>query len=211
MPEPVENAASTGKPEAAEILRVLNEFIYNIAVWLDDTRWSTMLHESYYMYNWVESTHVLTLMLSLGMLFLIDLRMLGLALPDVPASRIAERLNLPMLIGFSVMLATGLLLFYAVPVRSAQSIWLRIKLVLMVGLLINAILFHKRMNAAGADWDNSPRAPRNLRIGAMLSLGGWAIIVMCGRFIAYDWFDCRYNDSEFIALIAGCIDGQTRF
>ncbi len=190
---------------------MLNEFIYNIAIWLDDTRWSTMLHESYYMYNWVESTHVLTLMLSLGMLYLIDLRMLGLALPDVPARHIAERLNLPMLVGFSVMIATGLLLFYAVPVRSSQSIWLRIKLVLMVGLLINAILFQRKLKAAGAEWDNQRRAPRNLRIGAMLSLGGWAIVVMCGRFIAYDWFDCIYNDSPFVAFVAGCVDGQTRF
>ncbi|CAN0499099.1 unnamed protein product, partial [Discosporangium mesarthrocarpum] len=49
---------------------------------LDDTQWSTLLHESYYMYNWTESTHVLTLMVSLGMLFLIDLRMLGVAFPD---------------------------------------------------------------------------------------------------------------------------------
>ncbi len=190
---------------------MLNEFIFNIAVWLDETRWSTMLHESYYMYNWVESTHVLTLMISLGMLFLIDLRMLGLALPDVPASRIAQRLNLPMLVGFSIMVITGVLLVYAVPVRSAQSVWLRIKMVLMAGLLINAILFHKKMNTAGASWDNEPRAPRNLRIGAMLSLGGWAIVVMCGRFIAYDWFDCQYNDSEFIAFVAGCLDDQTRF
>ena len=190
---------------------MLNEFIYNIAIWLDDTRWSTMLHESYYMYNWVESTHVLTLMLSLGMLFLIDLRMLGLALTDVPASRIAERLNLPMLVGFSVMVITGLLLFYAVPVRSAQSVWLRIKLVLMAGLLINAILFQRKLSAADSSWDNEARAPRNLRIGAMLSLGGWAIIVMCGRFIAYDWFDCLYNDSEFVAFIAGCLADQTRY
>jgi hypothetical protein len=100
---------------------VINELVYSIAVWLDDTQWSTMLHESYYMYNWVESTHVLTLMLSLGMLFLIDLRMLGYALPDMPASRLAERLNIPMLIGFTVMFITGILLFYAVPVRTSQS------------------------------------------------------------------------------------------
>ncbi len=190
---------------------MFNEFIYNIAIWLDDTRWSTMLHESYYMYNWVESTHVLTLMVSLGMLFLIDLRMLGLAFPDVPASRIASRLNLPMLAGFSVMIITGVLLVYAVPVRSAQSIWLRIKMVLMLACLVNAVLFHRQLSAAGASWDNEPRAPRKLRIGAMFSLGGWALIVMCGRFIAYDWFDCQYNDSEFIAFVAGCLDGQTRF
>ena len=49
-------------------------------------QWSTRLHESYSMYNWVETPHVLSLMLSLGLLFLIDMRMLGRALPNVPAA-----------------------------------------------------------------------------------------------------------------------------
>ena len=122
----------------------MSELIYNFAVWVDDTPWSAMLHESYYMYNWVESTHVLTLMISLGMLFLIDLRMLGWAFPDVPASKIADRLNIPMMVGFTVMFITGILLFYAVPVRSVQSVWFRIKMVLLVGCAINAYLFHTR-------------------------------------------------------------------
>ena len=108
----------------------MNQLIFDISVWLDDTAWSTAIHESYYLYNWIESTHVITLMLSLGILFLIDLRMLGWALPNVPATRLAERLNTPMLIGFIVMFITGILLFYAVPVRSSQSLWFRIKMVL---------------------------------------------------------------------------------
>ena len=189
----------------------MNEFVYRLAIWLDDTRWSTMLHESYYMYNWVESTHVITLMLSLGILFLIDLRMLGYALPDVPASMLAARLNLPMLIGFVLMFITGLLLFYAVPVRTAQSLWFRIKLVLLVACAINAMLFHHRMNQSAGSWDTEPRAPGPLRLGALLSLVFWSLIVICGRFIAYDWFDCSPRSSGFMATISGCIDGQTRF
>ena len=55
-------------------------------------------------------------MLCLGMLFLIDLRMLGFAMTNVPATSIAKRLNLPMLIGFSIMVITGIALVYAVPV-----------------------------------------------------------------------------------------------
>ena len=78
----------------------VNQMIYDFAVWLDTHSPSTALHESFYMYNWIESTHVLALMISLGMLFLIDLRMLGLALPDIPASTLAQRLSLPMLAGF---------------------------------------------------------------------------------------------------------------
>ena len=189
----------------------MNEFIYNIAVWIDDTPYSAMLHESYYMYNWVESTHVLTLMVSLGMLFLIDLRMLGYAFPDVPASKIAERLNIPMLIGFTVMFITGILLFYAVPVRSAQSIWFRIKMVLLVACAINAYLFHKRMSESVSSWDREERAPKRVRTGAVLSLVFWTIIVICGRFIAYYWFDCDYEQSALVEFVAGCIDGQTRF
>ena len=189
----------------------MNELIYNLAVWLDDTEWSRMLHESYYMYNWVESTHVLTLMVSLGMLFLIDLRMLGLALPDVPASRIAERLNVPMLIGFAVMFITGILLFYAVPVRTSQSLWFRIKMVLLVACAVNAFLFHKRMNESVATWDIEPRAPSRIRLGAMLSLTFWSIVVVCGRFIAYDWFDCDTRPNTLIDIVSGCVDAQTRF
>ncbi len=190
---------------------MLNELLYNIAVWIDDMQLSTLLHESYYMYNWVESTHVLFLMVSLGMLFLIDLRMLGLALPDVPASRIASRLSWPMAIGFGVMFITGFLLFFAVPVRSTQSLWFRIKMVLLVAAAVNAWLFHKRMNESVADWDTDRVAPARIRRGAILSLSFWAVIVMCGRFIAYDWFDCEMGQTAFVEFVAGCVDGQTRF
>ncbi len=189
----------------------MNELVYDFALWLDGHAWSTGLHESYYMYNWIESTHVLTLMLSLGMLFLIDLRMLGLALPGVPASEVARRLNTPMLVGFSVMIITGLLLFYAIPVRSSQSLWLRIKLVLLAAAAVNAWLFHRRMRAAQAGWDTAPRAPFNLRVGAALSLLFWTLIVICGRFIAYDWFDCIGEPSPFVAALAGCVPGQEQF
>ena len=187
---------------------MLNQLIYNFAAWLDTHLWSTMLHESFYVYNWVESTHVLTLMLSLGMLFLIDLRMLGYALPQVPATRLAARLNVPMLVGFGVMIITGVLLFYAIPVRTAQSVWFRIKLLLLFAAAINAFLFHRRLQAAGTAWDGDVRAPKQLRVGATLSLAFWLLIVICGRLIAYDWFDCQYEQSEWVGAVAGCIAGQ---
>ena len=190
---------------------MLHELIYRAAQWVDSHQWSTMLHESYYMYNWVESTHVLTLMLSLGMLFLIDLRMLGYALPDVPASKLASRLSVPMFVGFSVMFITGILLFYAVPVRTAQSVWFRAKLLLLVASAVNALLFHRSMKKAATGWDAAAKAPLRLRVGASLSLLFWALVVICGRLIAYDWYDCRYNPGPFVDFIAGCIEGQTQF
>jgi hypothetical protein len=189
----------------------VNEIIYNIAVWMDGFEWSTSLHESYYMYNWIESTHVLTLMVSLGMLFMIDLRMLGAAFPNVPATTLAHRLNLPMWIGFSAMIITGVLLVYAIPVRTSQSLWFRFKMVLLVCAAVNAYLLHKRMSESGASWENDAKAPKKIRISAALSLGFWTLIVISGRFIAYDWFDCEYGQSAVISFVAGCVDGQTQW
>ena len=193
----------------------MNRLVYDFAVWVDGFQWSTMLHESYYMYNWIESTHVLALMVSLGMLFLIDLRMLGFALPGVPATRVAERLAWPMAIGFTVMFATGLLLYFAIPVRTSQSLWFRIKVVLLVVAAVNAWLFHRRMKEAEGDWDTQPRAPLRLRVGAATSILVWILIVICGRLIAYDWFDCAKNPPEYIGsffgTLSGCLADQTHF
>ena len=185
---------------------MLNELLLGLARWLNAMPWSTQLHESYYMYPWIETTHVLALMIFLGMLLVIDLRMLGLTLTSVPASKVAERLDKPMLIGFSVMLITGFILYFAIPVRTTQSIWFRIKVVLLIAAGINAWLFRAKLKAAVGSWDTDPLPPRRIRVGAALSLALWAGVVITGRSIAYDWYDCHKQLPYFIYWLAGCVD-----
>lgn len=189
---------------------MLNEWLLGLARYFDAQAWSIALHESLYMYSWVESTHVLTLAVFLGMLFVIDLRMLGLIFVDVPASRIAERLDRPMMIGFALMVTTGLLLYYAIPIRTTQSIWFRIKVVLMIAAGINALLFRSRMQAAAGSWDGDRVPPRRIRVGAALSLALWSGVVVTGRSIAYDWFDCTQDLPRLLYWAAGCVDELAR-
>jgi hypothetical protein len=185
---------------------VLNELLLNLAHWFDAQAWSTALHESLYMYAWIETTHVLTLTVFLGMLFVIDLKILGMIFPTVPASVIAERLDKPMMLGFAVMVITGLLLYYAIPVRTTQSVWFRLKVVLMIAAGVNALLFRNRMHAANASWDGVAAAPKRLKVGAGLSLALWAGVVVTGRSIAYGWFDCTKELPYFMYWAAGCVD-----
>lgn len=185
---------------------MLNELLLNLARWLDSQSWSTAIHESIYLYAWIETTHVLTLMVFLGMLFVIDLRMLGAIFPKVPASVIAQRLDKPMMIGFVLMLITGFLLYYAIPVRTTQSLWFRIKVVLLIAAGINAFLFRAKMQASSGSWDLDPIPPKRIRVGAMLSLALWAGVVITGRTIAYDWFDCHKQLSYAMYWAAGCVD-----
>jgi hypothetical protein len=190
---------------------MLNEWLLDFARWLDGFSWSTQLHESYYMYAWIESTHVLTLMLFLGMLCVIDLRMLGLIFPRVPASTIAERLDKPMMIGFAIMIISGFILYFAIPVRSTQSIWFRIKMVLLIAAGINALLFRNKMRASSSSWDLDPKPPARIRLGAGLSLALWSGIVITGRTIAYDWYDCHKELPYFMYWAAGCVDEMAAY
>ena len=185
---------------------MLNELLLNLARWLDSQSWSTAIHESIYLYAWIETTHVITLMVFLGMLFVIDLRMLGAIFPKVPASIIAQRLDKPMMIGFAMMVITGFLLYYAIPVRTTQSLWFRIKVVLLIVAGINAFLFRAKMQASSSSWDLDPIPPKRIRVGAMLSLVLWAGVVITGRTIAYDWFDCHKQLPYAMYWAAGCVD-----
>ncbi len=184
---------------------MLNEWLLVLAQYLAAQEWSIALHESIYLYAWVETTHVLTLVLFLGMLAIIDLRMLGWAFTGLAATSLAERLNRPMLIGFAVMVVTGLTLYYAIPIRTTQSIWFRIKVVLLIAAAVNAWLFHRALRNAGATWNDQTQAPDRLRTGAGVSLLLWCGVVFTGRAIAYDWFDCHKPLSGLMFWAAGCV------
>jgi hypothetical protein len=60
--------------------------------WLADTPGSIALHESVYVYPVIESIHVLTLCLFLGLAVTLDLRLLGIGMRQTPVSEVADRL-----------------------------------------------------------------------------------------------------------------------
>jgi hypothetical protein len=177
-----------------------------LAEWLASTRWSIALHESLYVYPLVESTHVLALGLFVGLAVILDLRLLGLTLRRVPVSEVLRRLLPWTKAGFVVMVVTGLLLFYAIPVRTYQSIFFRAKVLMLILAGVNVWLFQSRLERRLADWDTAPVAPRAARAAALASLVLWAAIVVAGRMIAYNWFDCDIQPQPaFVNWAAGCV------
>jgi hypothetical protein len=179
--------------------------------WLAATSGSIALHESLFMYPLVESVHVLTLCLFVGMSVLLDLRLLGVTLRRVPVSEVTDRLLPWMIVGFVIMLITGLLLFYAIPVRSYQNIFFRLKLITLVLAGLNAWYFHEGIHKRVAQWDRDVRTPARARMAGVLSLVFWGIIVVSGRMIAYNWFDCDMQPQpRIVNTLAGCVPGQTR-
>ena len=173
--------------------------------WLASTRWSIALHESLFMYPLVESTHVIAITLFVGLAVMLDLRLLGITLKQVPVSEMLDRVLPWIKVGFVVMIVTGFLLFYAIPVRNYQNIFFRIKVIMLLLAGLNVWVFHGRVEKRVADWDLDPIPPKAARVAAVVSLVLWASIVVAGRMIAYNWFDCDIQPQpDFINWAAGC-------
>ena len=164
--------------------------------WLEGTQASVALHESIWVYPLVESVHVLTIGLFLGLTVMLDLRLLGAIMRSAPASQLIRRLLPWMIAGFVVMSISGALLFYADPVRTYLNVFFRLKVIFLVVAGLNAVLFHRMASHTLGQWDEDPRPPARARLAGGLSLALWAAVVVCGRMIAYHWFD---QDHPFLA------------
>ena len=107
-----------------------------------------------------------------------------------------------------MMVISGLFLYYAIPVRTTQSIWFRIKVVLLILAAINAFAVHacRLRLTPGSGCETA----RHIRLGAAVSIGLWAGVVT-GRTIAYDWFDCHKELPFAMYWAAGCVDEMTAF
>lgn len=154
--------------------------------WLATTRWSVALHGSVYVWPLLESTHVLCLALFVGTTAMLDLRLLGVAMTHVPASSFTQRLLPWTRAAFAIMVTTGVLLFTATPVTYSDSLFFRIKLILLAAAGVNVWFFHARTRRRITDWDSAVMPPTAARVAAFVSLSAWTGVVIAGRLVAYE-------------------------
>jgi hypothetical protein len=180
--------------------------------WLAETQWSIGLHESQYAYPIVESIHVWGLCLFFGTVAMFDLRLMGFIMRDVPISDVVGRLLPWTIAGFIIMVISGSLLFFAIPVRSFQNIFFRGKMLLMILAGLNVWLFHTRIYPKLAGFDSAGIPPRPARVAGAISLVLWTGILFSGRMIAYNWFDCdRQPQSDLVNFLTSCIPMEPEF
>ena len=157
--------------------------------WIESTAFSTGIRESIMLYPIIETSHVLTLCLFLGLISMWDLRLLGLTLKTVRVSDMEKRILPWGQAGFVLMVITGLLLFISTPVRASQNIFFQVKMAMFVLAGLNAMLFHVTVYKQVENWDTDVVLPSKARMAGYLSVFLWAGVVVCGRMQAYNWFD----------------------
>jgi hypothetical protein len=129
-----------------------------------------------WLYPALEIVHIVGIGLLLGSLVLVELRIWGRAaeLPIEPLARFGLRLTGA---GFALAAASGIVMFLSQPGELLANAPFLVKMALLVGAGLNALLFHWR---GGVRRDDA--FGRGL---TLVSLGLWLAIIICGRSIAY--------------------------
>jgi len=169
------------------------------------------LHESHYAYPLIESVHVWCMAAFFGLALLFDLRLLGWTMRRVPVSEMSRRLLPWTVVAFVVMVLSGSLLLFAIPLRTYQNIFFRTKMLMLALAGLNVWIFSSRVYRRVETWDLDALPPRAARVAGALSIALWIAVIVSGRMIAYNWFDCDTQPhSAIIRSLAGCTTPDSR-
>src|ERR1700733_2866651 len=124
---------------------------------------------------------------------MVDFRLLGISYTKVPVSQMLSKILPWTVAGFVLLVITGAMLFLAIPIRTYNRLWFRIKIA----------IFTFKVERDKAAWDLGP-VPGKSKICAVISLSAWACVIVFGRLIAYNWFDCDSITSPALAELTGC-------
>lgn len=153
--------------------------------WLGNSAWAISLKQSALLFPLVEGSHILSLSLSVGMIMVMDFRLLRLSFRNQPAALIYEQLVPWVAAGFGIAFLTGLLLFATDPLHAYGNGFFRVKMLLLSFAGINALVFRFRYYPTMEQWDLAV-TPVGARIVAALSLMFWLGVIVCGRTMAYE-------------------------
>ena len=157
-----------------------------IANAIEATSIGTAIAESRYAFPIIEGTHLIALSVSVGLIFLTDLRLMGLFLRQVPAAAVLHGLRPYVLCGFALVFLSGGLLFWAEAAEViASPAWVfKFAFIGLAGL--NALYFEFVIaRRPGALAPERGSLPRGVKLAGLASLTIWTLVVICGRLIAY--------------------------
>jgi hypothetical protein len=141
--------------------------------------------ESRFAYPIIEGAHLIGLAVSVGLLFMIDLRLMGLFLKRVPVERMLTNLRPYVLWGFVVTFASGILLFWSSAERMLESPAFVFKLLFLALAGINALAFEFFIAPRHLPKLDKLGLPLSFRFAGCASLTLWTLTIAFGRLIPY--------------------------
>lgn len=145
----------------------------------------TWIGESQYAYPVITGIHLIGLVVAVGLLFVVDFRILGRVLRPVPVHDLAQQLRPWIIWGFVAVYVSGVLLFWSSAARMLDSPAFVAKVLLLVIGTANALHFELVLAKSPSIRENHAVQPSRLRAAAVVSLITWTLVIVFGRLTAY--------------------------
>lgn len=154
------------------------------AEWLRDTPMSLNIQTTEWMLPIIQSIHILAIGVIFASVLVVALRVFGVVARNQSMGATAARF-VPWVWGsLLVLLATGVLMIVAEPVRELMSpaFWTKMALIVVGGVITLLFQGHVKRQASGEGAAGEPTA---VRIAAAGTIVVWCAIIFLGRWIAY--------------------------
>ncbi|PJR09918.1 DUF6644 family protein [Sinorhizobium meliloti] len=157
----------------------------NFISWLGQSSLAQAIQISGWMFPTIESVHVVAISLVVGVIAIMDLRLLGIT-SNARAVTAVSRDTLPWVwVAFVIAVITGMLMFVSNAETYYNNRAFLIKMVLIVLAGINMLVFELITFRSVALWDRDVSLPAPAKIAAALSLSLWVGVVVFGRLIGF--------------------------
>ena len=133
----------------------------------------------------VQTVHLLGISAVMGSIVLIDLKVLGLALPSQSTTELVRRLMPWTWCALPLLASSGSVSILARPERYFTNPVFGLKFAMLVPAVILAAVFQAASAKDARFWDRSRGRRASARIVAALSLFLWMGVALAGRWIAY--------------------------
>lgn len=160
-------------------------FLLDLSFWITETPISVVMVENFWFVPLVQVVHILAIAAAFGATLMLSLRVLGSAATTLSMEQVSARYVPWIWWGLLAILLSGLLMITAEPIRNMVNAVFWIKMILLVGAIFITLSFQRGIRAqalaAGPGW----QASGGTRSTAILILVLWALVMVCGRWIAY--------------------------
>lgn len=152
---------------------------------IQDSPMATKILEASWIFPWIESFHVLAVTTMVGVIAVVDLRLMGFRAHRRGARKLLAEM-LPFAWGaFAIAVVTGGLLFSSQAVDYAANTMFRWKMCVLLAAGLNMAIFQSTAHRRIVEWDEALPPPLAARIAGLLSLSLWVAVIVLGRWIAF--------------------------
>ncbi|GJM12586.1 MAG: hypothetical protein DHS20C12_09890 [Pseudohongiella sp.] len=133
----------------------------------------------------IQTVHILGIAVVMGSIVLLNLRILGLAVPSQKIPEMTQRLMPWLWWALASNLVSGSFFLFGRPLRYFNNPIFGWKVSFLVPAILLALFFHIMSRREQGYWELNPQRLWTSRAIALASLFLWIMVAMAGRWIAY--------------------------